>query len=200
MDRWFSFGAAADPSAPQYDDRGSFTPLICIKQRHMWWVHMPSVVWFPSGVKAAVGTVTTQRPIHARQMSDLLPACPLPQVGRGSPAPEPRYWTNPLETALPIAPNLTIYCLYGVGLETDPSLRFPQSGDAGGGRGGGPKGTEGWPERAYYYAVDPSAGPNGSQFVIDKDWDRDAAWGPPCVASLSQRGIYFGRCLRVGSG
>src|SRR5690606_21317823 len=31
----------------------------------------------------------------------------------------PKYWTNPLESQLPIAPNMTIYSLYGVGKETE---------------------------------------------------------------------------------
>jgi phospholipid:diacylglycerol acyltransferase len=47
-------------------------------------------------------------------------------------------WTNPLESALPNAPSMKIYCLYGVGKETErgyiytkscPSQRQPQSLD-----------------------------------------------------------------------
>eukprot|EP00667_Euglena_gracilis_P005323 EG_transcript_5361 len=76
--RWFSFGVAADPSSPQYD--------------------------------------------------------------------QPKYWTNPLETALPNAPNLTIYCLYGTGLPT---------------------------ERAYHYTEAPPAGPVDLPYLIDKDVTAD---------------------------
>jgi len=55
---------------------------------------------------------------------------------------DPRYWSNPLESALPRAPNLTIHCLYGIGLET---------------------------ERAYYYAPDPKCGINATpSYVIDR--------------------------------
>lgn len=32
---------------------------------------------------------------------------------------DPRKWTNPLETRLPLAPNLKIYCFYGVGKPTE---------------------------------------------------------------------------------
>lgn len=32
---------------------------------------------------------------------------------------DPRKWTNPLEVALPYAPNMKIYCLYGVGSPTE---------------------------------------------------------------------------------
>ena len=42
---------------------------------------------------------------------------------------QPKYWSNPLQVALPNARNLSIWCLYGVGKET---------------------------ERGYYYAHDPT--------------------------------------------
>jgi phospholipid:diacylglycerol acyltransferase len=42
----------------------------------------------------------------------------------------PRKWVNPLEARLPLAPNLKIYCFYGVGKDT---------------------------ERSYYYREDPSS-------------------------------------------
>jgi hypothetical protein len=32
---------------------------------------------------------------------------------------DPKYWTNPLASALPIAPEMKIYCLYGVGKPTE---------------------------------------------------------------------------------
>ncbi|KAH0565318.1 hypothetical protein GP486_001279 [Trichoglossum hirsutum] len=37
---------------------------------------------------------------------------------------DPRKWTNPLETRLPNAPNLKIYCFYGVGKETERSYFY----------------------------------------------------------------------------
>ena len=48
---------------------------------------------------------------------------------------QPRTWVNPLESRLPLAPNLKIYCFYGIGKPTerayfykeDPSLYDPSS-------------------------------------------------------------------------
>lgn len=37
---------------------------------------------------------------------------------------DPRKWINPLETALPYAPNLKIYCFYGVGKPTERSYFY----------------------------------------------------------------------------
>lgn len=53
----------------------------------------------------------------------------------------PKKWINPLETRLPLAPNLKIYCFYGIGKPT---------------------------ERAYFYRrdVDPT-NPNGTTLAID---------------------------------
>ncbi len=56
---------------------------------------------------------------------------------------EPLYWTNPLESALPNAPDLKIVCAYGIGKPT---------------------------EKAYYYKENPDSlnGSNGSiSFIID---------------------------------
>ncbi|KAM5584367.1 putative phospholipid:diacylglycerol acyltransferase 2 [Rosa sericea] len=38
-----------------------------------------------------------------------------------------KYWSNPLETKLPVAPDLEIYCLYGVGLPTERSYIYKTS-------------------------------------------------------------------------
>ncbi|KAF8866329.1 LACT-domain-containing protein [Acephala macrosclerotiorum] len=42
---------------------------------------------------------------------------------------DPRKWINPLETRLPLAPNLKIYCFYGIGKPTERSYfyRTPES-------------------------------------------------------------------------
>ncbi|KAL6204939.1 hypothetical protein ACLB2K_022205 [Fragaria x ananassa] len=40
-----------------------------------------------------------------------------------------KYWSNPLETKLPVAPDLEIYCLYGVGLPTERSYIYKTSPD-----------------------------------------------------------------------
>ena len=40
---------------------------------------------------------------------------------------DPRKWVNPLETRLPLAPNLKIYCFYGVGKLTERSYYYRQS-------------------------------------------------------------------------
>ena len=41
-----------------------------------------------------------------------------------------RHWSNPLESPLPYAPNMTIYCLYGVGRETERGYVYRHSGSA----------------------------------------------------------------------
>ncbi|KAL1827732.1 putative phospholipid:diacylglycerol acyltransferase 2 isoform X2 [Daucus carota subsp. sativus] len=38
-----------------------------------------------------------------------------------------KYWSNPLETKLPDAPDMEIYCLYGVGLPTERSYVYKMS-------------------------------------------------------------------------
>ncbi|XP_031110519.1 putative phospholipid:diacylglycerol acyltransferase 2 [Ipomoea triloba] len=38
-----------------------------------------------------------------------------------------KYWSNPLETKLPIAPDMEIYCLYGVGIPTERSYLYKLS-------------------------------------------------------------------------
>ncbi|KAF7823299.1 putative phospholipid:diacylglycerol acyltransferase 2 [Senna tora] len=38
-----------------------------------------------------------------------------------------KYWSNPLETKLPEAPNMEIYCLYGVGIPTERSYVYKLS-------------------------------------------------------------------------
>ena len=40
---------------------------------------------------------------------------------------DPRKWVNPLETRLPLAPNLKIYCFYGVGKPTERSYYYRPS-------------------------------------------------------------------------
>jgi len=35
-----------------------------------------------------------------------------------------RYWANPMETALPNAPNMKIYCIYGIGKDTERSYYY----------------------------------------------------------------------------
>jgi len=40
---------------------------------------------------------------------------------------EPKYWSNPLETALPHSPNMTIYCLYGVGKKAERAYIYKRT-------------------------------------------------------------------------
>ncbi|KAJ8063966.1 hypothetical protein OCU04_007812 [Sclerotinia nivalis] len=40
---------------------------------------------------------------------------------------DPRKWINPLETRLPLAPNLKIYCFYGIGKPTERSYFYRHS-------------------------------------------------------------------------
>lgn len=41
----------------------------------------------------------------------------------------PRKWINPLETRLPLAPSLKIYCFYGVGKPTERSYFYKEDTD-----------------------------------------------------------------------
>ncbi|XP_059430182.1 putative phospholipid:diacylglycerol acyltransferase 2 isoform X3 [Corylus avellana] len=61
-----------------------------------------------------------------------------------------KYWSNPLETKLPDAPDMEIYCLYGVGIPT---------------------------ERAYVYKLAPSDKCKNIPFRIDSSADGDAGSG-----------------------
>lgn len=40
-----------------------------------------------------------------------------------------RKWMNPLETRLPLAPNLKIFCFYGVGKSTERSYFYREDQD-----------------------------------------------------------------------
>eukprot|EP01129_Flabellula_baltica_P010969 TRINITY_DN4711_c0_g1_i2.p1 TRINITY_DN4711_c0_g1~~TRINITY_DN4711_c0_g1_i2.p1 ORF type:complete len:598 (-),score=128.54 TRINITY_DN4711_c0_g1_i2:237-2030(-) len=51
--------------------------------------------------------------------TDKLPGTEETINGRTHIKQEMKYWTNPLETQLPYAPNMKIYCLYGVGKQTE---------------------------------------------------------------------------------
>ncbi|GAV71713.1 LACT domain-containing protein [Cephalotus follicularis] len=58
-----------------------------------------------------------------------------------------KYWSNPLETKLPNAPDMEIYCMYGVGIPT---------------------------ERSYIYRLSPTDRCNSIPFRIDSSVDGDA--------------------------
>lgn len=45
-------------------------------------------------------------------------------------AHDPRKWLNPLETRLPLAPGLTIYCFYGVGKATERAYHYRRDSDS----------------------------------------------------------------------
>ncbi len=40
---------------------------------------------------------------------------------------DPRYWTNPLESSLPYAPNMKIYCMYGIGKGTERAYFYKKT-------------------------------------------------------------------------
>ncbi|CEO95656.1 unnamed protein product (mitochondrion) [Plasmodiophora brassicae] len=45
---------------------------------------------------------------------------------------KPKYWSNPLESRLPRAPSVKVFCLYGVGKETERAYRYREHpGDGG---------------------------------------------------------------------
>lgn len=62
----------------------------------------------------------------------------------------PSKWINPLETRLPLAPNLKIYCFYGIGKET---------------------------ERAYYYRADDDP-LSGLNVTLDTGYTAPSAGAP----------------------
>eukprot|EP01087_Luapelamoeba_hula_P011750 TRINITY_DN3236_c0_g1_i1.p1 TRINITY_DN3236_c0_g1~~TRINITY_DN3236_c0_g1_i1.p1 ORF type:complete len:763 (-),score=116.08 TRINITY_DN3236_c0_g1_i1:52-2340(-) len=41
----------------------------------------------------------------------------------------PKYWSNPLESVLPNAPNMTMYCFYGVGKEAERAYMYKTRSD-----------------------------------------------------------------------
>lgn len=43
--------------------------------------------------------------------------------------PDHRAWSNPLETQLPYAPDMSVVCMYGVGLNTERAYAYRQSND-----------------------------------------------------------------------
>ena len=43
----------------------------------------------------------------------------------------PRKWSNPLETRLPKAPNMKIYCFYGIGKETERAYYYREDNEPG---------------------------------------------------------------------
>lgn len=45
-------------------------------------------------------------------------------------ARDPRKWINPLETRLPLAPHLKIYCFYGIGKSTERNYFYREDQDA----------------------------------------------------------------------
>jgi len=42
---------------------------------------------------------------------------------------DPAKWVNPLETRLPLAPNLKIYCFYGIGKDTERAYFYREDND-----------------------------------------------------------------------
>ncbi|KAL9293834.1 putative transferase [Arabidopsis thaliana] len=45
-----------------------------------------------------------------------------------------KYWSNPLETKLPDAPEMEMYCLYGVGIPTERSYIYKLATSSGNAR------------------------------------------------------------------
>lgn len=102
-----------------------------------------------------------------------------------------KYWSNPLETKLPNAPNMEIYCLYGVGIPTErsyvykmstsdkcSSIPFQIDGSADGGGGNGClKGG------VYFVDGDESVPVLSAGFMCAKGWRGKTRFNPSGVAT-----------------
>lgn len=77
----------------------------------------------------------TERATRAPPLTTTLKAklaqYPLELLDLSSPAVknDQRRWANPLETALPLAPHMKIYCLYGVGRNTERGYVYAKAAD-----------------------------------------------------------------------
>ena len=71
--------------------------------------------WYANQIKGSFshGIATTRREVEANER-------------------DPRKWINPLETRLPLAPSLRIYCFYGVGKPTERAYYYRAPGADGG--------------------------------------------------------------------
>ncbi|KAL6341953.1 hypothetical protein AAG906_038198 [Vitis piasezkii] len=101
-----------------------------------------------------------------------------------------KYWSNPLETKLPDAPDMEIYCLYGVGLPTErsyvyklsptdrcKSIPFRIDSSAEGSDGGCLKGG------VYFVDGDESVPVLSAGFMCAKGWKGRTRFNPSGIAT-----------------
>ncbi|EKX47055.1 hypothetical protein GUITHDRAFT_159571 [Guillardia theta CCMP2712] len=78
--------------------------------------------WYSHGLRTTPFENDSRKRKRTHRSSDKSEQCSSQELGN-----ETKYWTNPLEMPLPFAPNLTIYCLYGVGKETERSYFYKRT-------------------------------------------------------------------------
>ncbi|KAA8544179.1 hypothetical protein F0562_022185 [Nyssa sinensis] len=101
-----------------------------------------------------------------------------------------KYWSNPLETKLPDAPDMEIYCLYGVGIPTErsyvyklspsdkcKSIPFQIDSSADGSEGGCLKGG------VYFVDGDESVPVLSAGFMCAKGWRGRTRFNPSGIAT-----------------
>ncbi|CAJ1979198.1 unnamed protein product [Sphenostylis stenocarpa] len=96
-----------------------------------------------------------------------------------------KYWSNPLETKLPDAPDMEVYCLYGVGIPDDKShvhksIPFQIDGSADGKE-------EGWFQNGVYFVDgDENVTIVSSGFMCAKGWRGRTRFNPSGMATYAR--------------
>ncbi|TKY67127.1 putative phospholipid:diacylglycerol acyltransferase 2 [Spatholobus suberectus] len=104
-----------------------------------------------------------------------------------------KYWSNPLETKLPDAPDMEIYCLYGVGISTErshvhklspsdkyKSIPFQSDSSADGEEGS-------WLQNGVYFVDgDESVPIVSSGFMCAKGWHGRTRFNPSGMATYTR--------------
>lgn len=116
---WGNLTSAPDDRPGQVNSYGSFLNF----RSHMNWTNVPdrnltaegameylfntTETWYQDQLKGSysLGVAHTTKEVNANEK-------------------DPRKWINPLETRLPLAPSLKIYCFYGVGKPTERAYYY----------------------------------------------------------------------------
>ncbi|GAB2274668.1 Putative phospholipid:diacylglycerol acyltransferase 2 [Dionaea muscipula] len=103
-----------------------------------------------------------------------------------------KYWSNPLETKLPNAPDMEVYCLYGVGIPTERSYIYKLSSSEGcksipyriDSSAEGSHTHTGWLKRGIYFVDgDESVPVISAGFMCAKGWRGKTRFNPSGMAT-----------------